>query len=102
MCANALKQWGIAVAAYESANNKIPRALVRGGLLPCFMGTVPQSEMDPADPEVNPEEWNVFSMNPYIECVDKQFRDNGNATGVMICPATNGDLFLDIIRAWIQ
>ena len=102
MCASALKQWGIAISAYDVANNKIPQILVRWhGMFPTFMGTAPAEELvqDPPPVEgLSPDEWNVYSINPYIECVSRNFADTGIATEVMICPACNGDLFLDIIQ----
>ena len=102
MCASALKQWGIAISAYDVANNKIPQILVRWhGMFPTFMGTAPAEELvqDPPPVEgLSPDEWNVYSINPYIECVSKDFATTGIATKVMICPACSGDLFLDIIQ----
>jgi prepilin-type N-terminal cleavage/methylation domain-containing protein len=102
MCASALKQWGIAIFAYDVDNNKIPQILVRWhGMFPTFMGTAPAEELvqDPLPVGgLSPDEWNVYSINPYIECVSKDFANDGIATEVMICPACNGDLFLDIIQ----
>lgn len=102
VCGSALKQWGIAISAYDVANNKIPQILVRRhGMFPTFMGTAPAEELvqDPPPAEgLSPDEWNVYSINPYIECVSKNFATTGIASKVMICPACNGDLFLDIIR----
>ena len=102
MCASALRQWGIAISAYDAANNKIPQTLVRWyGMLPTFMGTAPAEELvqDPPPVEgLSPDEWNVYSMNPYIECVSRDFATTGIASEVMICPSCNGDLFLDIIQ----
>ncbi|MHC4725430.1 MAG: type II secretion system protein [Planctomycetota bacterium] len=102
MCASALRQWGIAISAYDVANNKIPQILVRWhGMFPTFMGTAPAEELvqnPPPAEGLSPDEWNVYSINPYIECVSKDFATSGIATEVMICPACNGDLFLDIIQ----
>jgi prepilin-type N-terminal cleavage/methylation domain-containing protein len=102
LCASALKQWGIAVAAYDAANNTIPTILARQwGLFPCFMGWVPPELFHGPDPPVTgavPSEWSVFKMNPYIECVDKNFEENGLATKIMACPNCNGDLMVDIIH----
>ena len=42
-------------------------------------------------------------MNPYIECVDKNFEENGLATKIMACPNCNGDLMVDIIHEqWLN
>jgi prepilin-type N-terminal cleavage/methylation domain-containing protein len=100
MCGNALRQWGIAVAAYSAANNKVPTVLVRQwGVFPSFMGWVPPEEFASGSaPEgATQSEWNALKMNPYIECVDKDFADNGLATEIMACPSCSGDLMVDII-----
>jgi len=103
LCKNALKQWGIALAAYNAANNKIPTILARQwGLFPCFMGWVPPgilqnpNSLTPAG--AVPGEWSVFGINPYIECVDKNFEENGIASKILACPNCNGDLMVDIIH----
>ena len=102
MCASALRQWGIAISAYDAANNKIPQILVRWhGMFPTFMGTAPAEELVQNPPPVealSPDEWNVYSINPYIECVSKDFATSGIATEVMACPACSGDLMVDIIQ----
>ncbi len=100
LCANALRQWGIAVHAYAAANNKIPTVLVREwGVFPSFMGWVPPEEFasSSAPDGATQSEWSVLKMNPYIECVDKNFIDNGLATEIMACPNCSGDLMVDII-----
>jgi len=99
MCANALRQWGIAVAAYNAANNKIPTILWREwGLFPCFMSWLPPGKYNnPPQPEMISSEWSVWKVNPYIECVDKNFQENGIATEILACPNCNGDLMVDII-----
>ena len=102
MCSSALRQWGIAIAAYDVANNKIPTMVVREwGLFPCFMSWVPpelSSDSNPPTIGAVSSEWSVFGMNPYIECVDKNFQYNGLATDIMACPNASGDLMIDIIR----
>ena len=37
-------------------------------------------------------------MNPYIDCVDKNFLDNGLASDIMACPNCNGDLLVEMIH----
>ena len=100
MCASALRQWGIAIAAYNTANNKIPTALVRSwGVFPSFMGWVPPEvfSSDSAPEGAKKSEWSALKMNPYIECVDKDFIDTGLATEILACPSCSGDLMVDII-----
>ena len=102
MCASALRQWGIAIAAYNMSNNKIPTMVVREwGLFPAFMGWVPPDVFaSGSQPEgAVQSEWSALKMNPYIECVDKNFINNGLATEIMACPSCNGDPMVDIIYA---
>ncbi len=37
-------------------------------------------------------------MNPYLDCVDKNFEENGLASDIMACPNANGDLLVELIR----
>ncbi len=100
LCANALRQWGIALAAYSAANDNIPTIVWRSwGLFPCWMSWVSPSEYNnPPEPEMLSSEWSVWKMNPYIECVDKNFDENGLATDIMACPNCSGDLMVEMIR----
>ena len=100
LCKNALRQWGIAIAAYSAANDNIPTILWRQwGLFPCFMSWLPNGMYnDPPSPEMLSSEWSVWKMNPYIECVDKNFEENGIASEILACPNCSGDLMVDIIH----
>jgi len=71
MCASALKQWGIAISAYDVANNKIPQILVRWhGMFPTFMGTAPAEELGTKTPPpveaLSPDEWNVYPQSESV------------------------------------
>ena len=105
LCANALRQWGIALAAYSAANDNIPTIIWRDwGLFPCWMSWVPPgnynaSDSDPPLPVgAKSSEWSVWKMNPYIDCVDKNFEENGLATEIMACPNCSGDLMVEMMR----
>jgi prepilin-type N-terminal cleavage/methylation domain-containing protein len=106
LCANALRQWGIGIAAYSAANDNIPTIVWRQwGLFPCWMSWLPSGEyVNPPDPVgAISSEWSVWKMNPYIECVDKNFDENGLASDIMACPNCSGDLMVEMIRAeWEQ
>ena len=106
LCSSALRQWGIALAAYGAANDNIPTMVWRDyGLFPCWMSWVPPgnynvSNSDPPLPgKAISSEWSVWKMNPYIDCVDKNFAKNGLASDIMACPNCNGDLMVEMIRA---
>jgi len=86
LCANALRQWGIALAAYSAANDNIPTIVWREwGMFPVFMSWVPPGlygvkDLNPPLPVgAKSSEWSVWKMNPYIDCVDKNFEENGMA-----------------------
>jgi len=105
MCANALKQWGIALASYNAANDNIPTIVWREwGLFPCWMSWIPPGNYNVSNPDpplplrAKSSEWSVWKMNPYIECVDKNFDENGLANDIMTCPNCSGDLIVEMIR----
>jgi len=43
-------------------------------------------------------EWNAWEINPYIECIDKNFDENGIASGIMTCPNCSGEF----MQEWIK
>jgi hypothetical protein len=42
-------------------------------------------------------EWNAYGINPYIECIDKNFDENGIASAIMTCPNCSGEY----MQEWI-
>ncbi len=42
-------------------------------------------------------EWSVYSMNPYIDCVDKDYENNGIGSEVLACPNAGGDFFVELL-----
>lgn len=103
LCANALRQWGIAVAAYGAANDKIPTIVRRysGGLFPSWMGAVPPSrQTDPPIPwpeDYSPSEWSVYTINPYIDCISKDYEDTGIGSDILACPNCSGEFFVELL-----
>jgi len=99
LCANRLKQWGIALAAYGATNDNIPTMVWRmWGIFPVFMSWLDPGEYNnPPQPEMISSEWSVWKMNPYIDCVDKNFGENGLASEIMACPNCNGELLAELI-----
>ncbi|MHC5061535.1 MAG: type II secretion system protein [Planctomycetota bacterium] len=100
VCASQLGKWGAAIAAYNADNDNIPTIMCREwGLFPAFMGWVPPGEFASgwAPEGATPGEWSVWKMNPYIECVDENFIENGKASRILACPNYNGDFMVDLI-----
>jgi hypothetical protein len=100
VCASGLGKWGSAIAAYNAANDGIPTITWRAwGLFPSWMSWLPPGEYgDPPQPEMISSEWSVWKMNPYIECVDEDFQNNGQASKILACPSTDVDLMMEIIH----
>ncbi len=45
-------------------------------------------------------EWNAWGINPYIDCIDKNFDENGIASEIMTCPNCSGEFMQEWI--WSQ
>jgi len=43
-------------------------------------------------------EWNAWGINPYIDCIDKNFDENGIASEIMTCPNCSGEY----MQEWIK
>ena len=96
LCRSALHNWLIAIFAYQGANNKIPTMVLRWGGIPYphYFAGLPHYGGAPEDYMI-PGEFNVITMNPYIESVDRNFSDNGLVTGILSCPNCSGDFMVD-------
>jgi len=106
LCANRLKQWGIAVHAYAAENDNImfmvrrwPTPAIPQGLpYPHYMATL--QEYHNSVPEyVKQGEWNLFAINPYIDAFSKNFAEDGQATAMVTCPNCSGDFMQKLIKA---
>ncbi len=104
LCANRLRQWAIAIFAYNSANDNlmfIPRRHNEGPF-PHYMGMVKDGDYANAQPEAEPGEWDVFRINPYIGAfsrtyypsLDLQERDC-QVTDLVGCPNASGDFMTE-------
>ncbi|MHC4676883.1 MAG: type II secretion system protein [Planctomycetota bacterium] len=108
LCSNGLRQWGIALAGHSAANNKIPTIVRRydGGLFPSWMGAVPpRMQEDPPIPwpdNYSTSEWSVYTMNPYIDCVDKNYENNGLGSDILACPNASGEFFVELLYIFWQ
>jgi len=101
LCGNRLRQWGIALAAYNTANDNLMFVIRRwpgwvqalphniAALPPRFYGS-------PNLPGyMKSGEWSVYLINPYIEVVDKNFEDNGIVSKIIACPSCSGDFMVE-------
>lgn len=92
-CGNRLHQWGIAIFSYSAANN--------GKILtmwddPCSPGIGHYPiRLALRDEDIERGMWNPYSMNPYIEVVSKNYREDGLASPLITCPAASGDFMIE-------
>jgi prepilin-type N-terminal cleavage/methylation domain-containing protein len=95
MCGNALRQWGIAISAHTSANNYLAKTVMRWGETPYphYFAAVPNYDGVPN--YMDPEEFSVYEMAPYIDCVTKDFYQTGSASKILTCPSAGGDFIVD-------
>ncbi|RLG24246.1 hypothetical protein DRN85_07995 [Methanosarcinales archaeon] len=103
LCSNRLKQWGIAIHAYNTANDdkmmKMVRRWVPYTYFPCYISTIQAYPPDlTEDDNEQPDEWNAYRINPYIEVMDKNYEDTGIVTPLVTCPNCSGDFMQDWIR----
>jgi len=94
LCLSALRQWGIAISAYNAANDNLMFTIRRyGGLpFPHFWAALPPRLYGTpvATPDMKHGEFSVYGINPYIDVVDKNFEENGVALEILACPAAPG------------
>jgi len=99
LCSNRLKQWGIAIHAYNVANDDRMMKMVRrweGVYFPCYISTIQNySTALNDDDDQQPDEWNAYKINPYIEMMNKNYADNGIVTEMITCPNCSGDFMQD-------
>ena len=110
LCANALRQWGIAVFSHNTANNKLMFMIRRWGEgpFPHLMSNIKNySELGTPDFDYNivggekKGEWNAWEMNPYIDCLNRDYDENGIASAIMACPNASSDFQQEwILSQW--
>lgn len=102
LCSNRLKQYGIAIHAYNAANSSRMMKIVKrwdGVYFPCYvsiMQSYPQGLEDGDD--IQADEWNAYKINPYLELIDKNYEDNGIVSALVTCPNCSGDF----MQKWIR
>jgi prepilin-type N-terminal cleavage/methylation domain-containing protein len=118
LAANRLKQYGIAIHHYAAANNDQMMAmqtrdratgemLPAGGIVrrwggvpfPCYVSTIISYPLNltEADDE-QPDEWNAYRINPYLELIDPDYENNGTVTELVTSPTCSGDF----MQTWIR
>jgi prepilin-type N-terminal cleavage/methylation domain-containing protein len=105
LCANALKQWGIALAAYDTSNNNLMFIIRRwpgwGGVpqgqpLPHNIAALPpRFYATTTHPSMKEGEFSAYLLNPYLEVIDKDFENTGIVSKIMTCPNADGDFIVD-------
>ncbi|MHC4559076.1 MAG: type II secretion system protein [Planctomycetota bacterium] len=100
LCANALKQWGIAIFSHNTANDNLMFMIRRWGEgpFPHLMSNIKDySELKSPDFDYNivggekEGEWNAWEMNPYIDCISRDYDETGLASEIMACPNCSGE-----------
>ena len=98
MCGNALRQWGIAISACASANNNLMKTVRRWGggsdpgiPYPHYIGAVPDFGLASVEDYMRPDEFSVYEISPYINCVSKDFYQTGSTSPILTCPSAGGD-----------
>ena len=106
LCRNRLKQWGIAIFSYNVANDNLMFMIRRyppEGPFPQLMSSTKEyvnlsANYSVAGGEKEGGEWNAWGINPYLECIDKNFDENGIASAIMTCPNCSGEY----MQEWIK
>ena len=111
LCMNNIRQWGIAVISYNTANDNLmfmPRRWGEGPF-PHYIAQVKDHGIPiPAnlDLDAEPGEWDVFKINPYIGAFGKSYDPfieppgvpNCDMTDLVACPNASGDFLTDWCR----
>ncbi len=101
LCSNRLKQYGIAIYSYNTANDGMMRIVKRWGevYFPCYVSTKSAYPSDITDDDdIQPDEWNAHKINPYLELVDKNYDETGIVSALVTCPNCSGDFMQDWIH----
>jgi len=102
LCSNRLKPWGIAIDSYNTANDDKMMKMVKrwdSVYFPCYISTIQNYPPDLTDrDDEQPDEWNAYRINPYLEVMDKNYEDTGIVTALVTCPNCSGDFMQDWVR----
>ncbi len=102
LCSNRLKQYGIAIHAYNTANGDKMMKIVKrhgGTYFPIYASTKPFYPLDLTGiDDIQADEWNGHKINPFLEIMDKNYDETGIVTALVTCPNASGDY----MQRWIQ
>jgi prepilin-type N-terminal cleavage/methylation domain-containing protein len=100
LCASALRQWGIALAAYNTTNDKLMFIIRRWPgweqALPHNIAALPPRLYGTSASQLWMKygEFSAYLINPYLEVIDKNFENNGIVSEIMTCPNASGDFIV--------
>jgi len=104
LCMNRLKQWGIAIAAYNTANDNL-MFMVRwwgdpanhdADIYPHYISTVKDYSAN-YPIYVIEGQWNAWRINPYLDLMSKHYDDDGRVNDMVTCPNCSGEY----MQEWI-
>jgi len=103
LCAN--KQWGIAIHAYNAANDNLmfmvrwwgDPANYTANPYPHYISTVKFYSNDD-DPMWEVGQWNAWRINPYLDLMSKNYDDDGLVSDLVTCPNCSGEFMQDWIH----
>jgi len=100
LCANRLKQWGIALHAYNAANDNL-MSMCRwwgGNPYPHYISVVDAYTDPPVTPDALDGQWNAWRINPYLDFISKHYDDDGLVSAMVTCPNCSGEFMQEWIR----
>ena len=99
LCSNRLRQYGIAIHAYNAANSDKMMKMVKrwqGVPFPCYVSTKKvYPTVIPSGSDLDKAEWNAYKINPYLELIDKNYEDTGIVSDLITCPNCSGEFMQD-------
>ena len=100
LCKNRLKQWGIAIHAYNAANDNLMFMLRWWGPnpYPHYISVVDNYGLFDENDDAKDGEWNAWRINPYLDLMSKHYDDDGLVSAMVTCPNCSGDF----MQKWIQ
>jgi len=97
LCANRLRQWGIALAAYNAANDNLMFMLRWWGGNPYPHYISVAKDYPSPSPDAVDGEWNAWRINPYLDLMSKHYDDDGHVSALVTCPNCSGEFMQDWI-----
>jgi len=99
LCANRLKQWGIALHAYNAANDNLMFMLRwwGGNPYPHYISVVNDYGLFDENADPRDGEWNAWRINPYLDLMSKNYDEDGKVGPLVTCPNCSGEFMQDWI-----